>query len=83
MDWIAIFVSYKDNNVEWNDLLREQLHLPKGILGQIVANSIHCEKEIVKDFAEILNNDLESLDSSSHPYLKYVEDYWKRNDMYK
>lgn len=83
MDWIARFVSYRDNKFEWNDLLREQLHLPKGILGQIVANSIHCEKAIVKDFAEILSKDLKSLESSSHPYLKYVEDYWKRNDMYK
>lgn len=83
MDWIARFVSYRDNKFEWNDLLREQLHLPKGILGQIVANSIHCEKAIVKDFAEILNRDLKSQESSSHPYLKYVEDYWKSNDMYK
>ena len=83
MDWIVRFVSYRDNKFEWNDLLREQLHLPKGILGQIVANSIHCEKAIVKDFAEILSKDLKSLESSSHPYLKYVEDYWKRNDMYK
>lgn len=83
MDWIARFVSYRDNKFEWNDLLREQLHLPKGILGQIVAISIHCEKAIVRDFAEILNRDLKSQKSSSHPYLKYVEDYWKRNDMYK
>ena len=87
MDWIARVVSYENNNFEWNELLREQLYLPylgyRGIWGQIVANSIHCEKPIVKDFAEILNKDLKSLESSSHPYLKYVEDYWKSNDMYK
>ena len=87
MDWIARVVSYKNNNFEWNELLKEQLHLPnlgnRGIWGQIAANSIHCEKAIVKDFAEILSKDLKSLDRSSHPYLKYVEDYWKRNDMYK
>lgn len=87
MDWIARVVSYENNNFEWNKLLREQLYLPylgyRGIWGQIAANSIHCEKAIVKDFAEILSKDLKSLDRSSHPYLKYVEDYWKRNDMYK
>ena len=87
MDWIARVVSYKNNNFEWNELLKEQLHLPnlgnRGIWGQIAANSIHCEDPIVKDFAEILSKDLKSLESSSHPYLKYVEDYWKRNDMYK
>lgn len=87
MDWIARVVSYENNNFEWNELLREQLYLPylgyRGIWGQIVANSIHCEDPIVKDFAEILSKDLKSLDRSSHPYLKYVEDYWKSNDMYK
>ena len=87
MDWIARVVSYENNNFEWNELLREQLYLPylgyRGIWGQIAANSIHCEDPIVNDFAEILNNDLESQDRSSHPYLRYVEDYWKRNDMYK
>ncbi len=87
MDWIARVVSYENNNFEWNELLKGQLHLPylgyRGIWGQIAANSIHCEDPIVKDFAEILNNDLESQERSSHPYLKYVEDYWKRNDMYK
>lgn len=87
MDWIARVVSYENNNFEWNELLREQLYLPylgyRGFWGQIAANSIHCEDPIVKDFAEILNNDLESQERSSHPYLKYVEDYWKRNDMYK
>lgn len=87
MDWIARVVSYKNNNFEWNELLKEQLHLPnlgnRGTWGQIAANSIHCEDPIVKDFAEILNKDLKSLDRSSHPYLKYVEDYWKRNDMYQ
>lgn len=87
MDWIARVVSYENNNFEWNELLKGQLHLPylgyRGILGQIAANSILCEDPIVKDFAEILNNDLESQERSSHPYLKYVEDYWKRNDMYK
>ncbi|MFC2514143.1 MAG: P-loop NTPase fold protein [Prevotella melaninogenica] len=87
MDWIVRVVSYENNNFEWNELLREQLYLPylgyRGIWGQIAANSIHCEDPIVNDFAEILNNDLESQDRSSHPYLRYVEDYWKRNDMYK
>lgn len=87
MDWIARVVSYENNNFEWNELLREQLYLPylgyRGFWGQIAANSIHCEDPIVKDFAEILSKDLKSLDRSSHPYLKYVEDYWKRNDMYK
>lgn len=87
MDWIARVVSYKNNNFEWNEPLKEQLHLPnlgnRGIWGQIAANSIHCEDPIVKDFAKILSKDLKSLDRSSHPYLKYVEDYWKRNDMYK
>jgi len=87
MDWIARFVSYRNNNVDWNNPLREQLDFPyfgnREIWGQIVANSSHCEEPIVKDFAEILNKDLKSLDRSSHPYLKYVEDYWKRNDMYK
>ncbi len=87
MDWIARVVSYENNNFEWNELLKGQLHLPylgyRGIWGQIAANSILCEDPIVKDFAEILNNDLESQERSSHPYLKYVEDYWKRNDMYK
>lgn len=87
MDWIARVVSYENNNFEWNELLREQLYLPnlgyRGIWGQIVANSIHCEEPIVKDFAELLSQDLKSQKSSSHPYLKYVEDYWKRNDMYK
>lgn len=87
MDWIARVVSYENNNFEWNKLLREQLYLPylgyRGIWGQIAANSIHCEDPIVKDFAEILSKDLKSLERSSHPYLKYVEDYWKRNDMYK
>lgn len=87
MDWIARVVSYENNNFEWNELLREQLYLPylgyRGIWGQIAANSIHCEDPIVKDFAELLSKDLKSLDRSSHPYLKYVEDYWKRNDMYK
>ena len=87
MDWIARVVSYENNNFEWNELLREQLYLPylgyRGIWGQIAANSILCEDSIVKDFAEILNNDLESQERSSHPYLKYVEDYWKSNDMYK
>ena len=87
MDWIARVVSYENNNFEWNELLREQLYLPylgyRGFWGQIAANSIHCEDPIVKDFAEILNNDLESQERSSHPYLIYVEDYWKRNDMYK
>jgi len=87
MDWIARVVSYKNNNFEWNEPLKEQLHLPnlgnRGIWGQIAANSIHCEDPIVKDFAKILSKDLKSLDRSSHPYLKYVEDYWKSNDMYK
>ncbi len=87
MDWIARFVSYRKNNVDWNNPLREQLDFPyfgnREIWGQIVANSIHCEEPIVKDFAEILNKDLKSLDRSSHPYLKYVEDYWKSNDMHK
>ena len=87
MDWIARVVSYENNNFEWNELLREQLYLPnlgyRGIWGQIVANSIHCEEPIVKDFAELLSQDLKSLESPSRPYLKYVEDYWKRNDMYK
>lgn len=87
MDWIVRVVSYENNNFEWNELLREQLYLPylgyRGFWGQIAANSIHCEDPIVKDFAEILSKDLKSLDRSSHPYLKYVEDYWKRNDMYK
>ena len=87
MDWITRVVSYENNNFEWNELLREQLYLPylgyRGIWGQIAANSILCEDSIVKDFAEILNNDLESQERSSHPYLKYVEDYWKRNDMYQ
>ena len=87
MDWIARVVSYKNNNFEWNELLKEQLHLPnlgnRGTWGQIAANSIHCEDPIVKDFAKILSKDLKSLDRSSHPYLKYVEDYWKRNDMYQ
>lgn len=87
MDWIARFVSYRNNNVDWNNPLREQLDFPyfgnREIWGQIVANGSHCEEPIVKDFAEILNKDLKSLDRSSHPYLKYVEDYWKRNDMYK
>ena len=87
MDWIVRVVSYENNNFEWNELLREQLYLPylgyRGFWGQIAANSILCEDPIVKDFAEILNNDLESQERSSHPYLKYVEDYWKRNDMYK
>ena len=87
MDWIARVVSYENNNFEWNELLREQLYLPylgyRGTWGQIAANSIHCEDPIVKDFAKILSKDLKSLDRSSHPYLKYVEDYWKRNDMYK
>lgn len=87
MDWIARVVSYENNNFEWNELLREQLYLPylgyRGFWGQIAANSIHCEDPIVKDFAEILSKDLKSLDRSSHPYLKYVEDYWKSNDMYK
>lgn len=87
MDWIARVVSYENNNFEWNELLKGQLHLPnlgnRGIWGQIAANSIHCEDPIVKDFAEILSKDLKSLDRSSHPYLKYVEDYWKSNDMYK
>ena len=87
MDWIARVVSYENNNFEWNELLREQLYLPylgyRGIWGQIAANSIHCEDPIVNDFAEILSKDLKSLESSSHPYLKYVEDYWKSNDMYK
>ena len=87
MDWIVRVVSYENNNFEWNELLREQLYLPylgyRGFWGQIAANSILCEDPIVKDFAEILNNDLESQERSSHPYLIYVEDYWKRNDMYK
>ena len=56
MDWIARVVSYKNNNFEWNELLREQLYLPylgyRGTWGQIAANSIHCEDPIVKDFAK-------------------------------
>ena len=87
MDWIARVVSYENNNFEWNELLREKLYLPclgnRQIWWQIAANSIHCEDPIVKDFAELLSKDIKSLESSSRPYLKYVEDYWKRNDMYK
>ena len=87
MDWIARFVSYKDNDIDWINPSMEQIQFQyfgtHADWWQIAANSNHCEEPIVKDFAELLSKDLKSQKRSSHPYLKYVEDYWKRNDMYK
>ena len=87
MDWIARVISYQSNTLEWNELLRAQLHFPhwenRGIWMQIVANSKYHENPILKDFVKILYTDLESLQNSSHSYIDYVKEYWIKNDLNK
>lgn len=87
MDWIARVASYKNNIFDWNELLRQQLNFPHWqnheIWKQIITNSNYKETPVLTDLMEILNKDLKSLNKSTHPYLDFVESYWKNNDMYK
>lgn len=87
MDWIARIASYENNILDWNELLRQQLNFPHwqnhDIWKQIITNSNYKENPTLKDLMEILNEDLKSLNKSIHPYLEFVENYWKNNDMYK
>ena len=87
MDWIARVASYENNIFDWNELLRQLLNFPHwqncDIWKQIITNSNCKENPVLIDFIEILNEDLKSLNKSTHPYLEFVENYWKNNDMYK
>lgn len=87
MDWIARVASYKNNIFDWNELLRQQLNFPHWqnheIWKQIITNSNYKETPVLTDLMEILNKGLKSLNKSTHPYLDFVESYWKNNDMYK
>ena len=87
MDWIARVASYENNMCDWNELLRQQLNFPHWqnheIWKQIITNSNYKETPVLTDLMEILNKDLKSLNKSTHPYLDFVESYWKNNDMYK
>ena len=87
MDWIARVASYENNMCDWNELLRQQLNFPHWqnheIWKQIITNSNYKETLVLTDLMEILNKDLKSLNKSTHPYLDFVESYWKNNDMYK
>lgn len=87
MDWIARVASYENNMCDWNELLRQQLNFPHWqnheIWEQIITNSNYKETPVLTDLMEILNKDLKSLNKSTHPYLDFVESYWKNNDMYK
>ncbi|WP_248616206.1 P-loop NTPase fold protein [Segatella maculosa] len=87
MDWIARVASYENNMCDWNELLRQQLNFPHWqnheIWKQIITNSNYKETPVLTDLMEILNKDLKSLNKSMHPYLDFVESYWKNNDMYK
>lgn len=87
MDWIARVASYKNNIFDWNELLRQQLNFPHWqnheIWKQIITNSNYKETPVLTDLMEILNKGLKSLNKSTHPYLDFVESYWKNNDKYK
>lgn len=87
MDWIARVASYENNMCDWNELLRQQLNFPHWqnheIWKQIITNSNYKETPVLTDLMEILNTDLKSQNKSTHPYLDFVESYWKNNDMYK
>lgn len=87
MDWIARVASYENNMCDWNELLRQQLNFPHWqnheIWKQIITNSNYKETPVLTDLMEILNKDLKSLNKSTHPYLDFVESYWKNNEMYK
>ncbi|HEY9542196.1 P-loop NTPase fold protein [Prevotella sp.] len=87
MDWIARVASYENNIFDWNELLRQLLNFPHwqncDIWKQIITNSNYKENPVLTDLMEILNEDLKSLNKSTHPYLEFVENYWKNNDMYK